>query len=369
MEPLLTPREVVSSSRSPKVSVIVPARNEEACLGACLESLLRQEGVSFEVLVVDDGSTDRTHEIASSFPGVMVLAADPLPAGCCGKPNACSTGARHAQGEWLLFTDADTVHLWGSLARSLREAREHRVALLSYSPAQELHGLAQRAVMPVIFAELATTYKPSEVNDPLSRAAAANGQYLLVSREAYDAVGGHAAVATSLLEDVALAQAVKRSGKKIRFRFGGDAVRTRMYSSFVQMREGWTKNLALLFPSPERLAALRLLEFVVIVSGLGLAVAGAGERPLAALLAGLASALTYAGFIIRVRKAHAGMAATLLAILGLPLFSYLLLRSRLYYKWHKQIIWKGRQYSTDPAPSLASSPAAKPAATGARWST
>jgi glycosyltransferase involved in cell wall biosynthesis len=347
----------------------VPARNEEACLGGCLYSLVGQEAVNFEVLLVDDGSTDRTREIASAFPDVTVLVADPLPTGWCGKPNACSTGARHARGEWLLFTDADTVHLTGSLARSLREAREHRVALLSYSPSQELHGLLQRAVMPVIFAELATTYKPTEINDPLSRTAAANGQYLLVSREAYDAVGGHAAVATSLLEDVALAQAVKRSGRKIRFRFGGDAVRTRMYRSFTQMREGWTKNLALLFASPERLAALRLLEFMLIVSGLGLAAAGAARgRPLAALMAGLASALTYVGFVIRARKAHSGKLATLLAVFGLPFFSYLLLRSRLYYKWHKPITWKGRQYSTEPAPPPTSSPAAQPAATGARWS-
>jgi hypothetical protein len=348
----------------------VPARNEEVSLGACLESLLGQEGVSFEILVVDDDSIDRTAQIAGSFPGVTVLAADLLPTGWCGKPNACSTGARRARGEWLLFTDADTVHLPGSLARSLREAREHRVALLSYSPAQELHGLVQWAVMPVIFAELATTYKPSEINDPLSHAAAANGQYLLITSEAYGAVGGHAAVATSLLEDVALAQAVKRSGRKIRFRFGGDAVRARMYRSFPQMREGWTKNLALLFASPGRLAALRLLEFMVIVSGLGLAAAGAARgRPFTALMAGLASVLTYAGFVIRVRKAHAGPAASLLTVFGLPLFSYLLLCSGLYYKWHKPITWKGRQYSTGPAPSPTSSPAAKPSATGARWST
>jgi hypothetical protein len=224
--------------------------------------------------------------------------------------------------------------------------------------------------MPVIFAELATTYKPSEICDPLSRAAAANGQYLLITSEAYDAVGGHAAVATSLLEDVALAQAVKRSGRKIRFRFGSDAVRARMYRSLPQMREGWTKNLALLFPSPERLAALRMLEFMVIVSSLGLATAGAARgRLLAAVMAGLASLLTYAGFVIRARKAHSGWMPTMVAVFGLPFFSYLLLRSRLYYKWHKPITWKGRQYSTGPATSSTSSPAAKPAATGARWST
>ena len=129
--------------------------------------------------------------------------------------------------------------------------------------------------MPVIFAELAASFRPSQVSDPNSPAAAANGQYILITREAYDAVGGHAAIAANLLEDVALARAVKRSGRKIFFRYGADAVRTRMYRSFAQLREGWTKNLALLFPSPVRLAALRALEFVLIVASLAIAIAAA----------------------------------------------------------------------------------------------
>src|SRR5947207_4051428 len=99
--------------------------------------------------------------------------------------------------------------------------------------------------MPVIFAELASTYPPKKVNDPTSPIAAANGQYLLISREAYDAVGGHTKIAGDLLEDVAMARLVKSSGRKIFFRYGGDAVRTRMYRSFAQMKEGWTKYLAM----------------------------------------------------------------------------------------------------------------------------
>src|SRR5207248_3551016 len=109
------------------------------------------------------------------------------------------------------------------------------VSLLSYSPRQEVEGLLERSVMPVIFAELANTYRPSLVSDPSSTAAAANGQYLLVKREAYAAVGGHAAIASSILDDVALARAVKRSGRKIFFRYGADAVCTRMYRSFAQL--------------------------------------------------------------------------------------------------------------------------------------
>ena len=219
-------------SRGPGVSVIVPARNEELSLDACLESLTTQSDVSLEIIVADDGSTDGTRKIAESFAGVKVIRPGPLPPEWTGKNNAVFAGAQHARGEWLLFTDADTVHSPGSLARALAEAGRRGAALLSYSPEQEVHGFSEKAVMPVIFAELAATFDPSQVSDPGSAAAAANGQYILISREAYDAVGGHASVASSLLEDVDLARAVKTSGRKIFFRYGGDAVRTRMYRSF-----------------------------------------------------------------------------------------------------------------------------------------
>jgi glycosyltransferase involved in cell wall biosynthesis len=327
------------------VSVIVPARNEEACLGACLESLVAQADVSFEIVVVDDGSTDRTREIAQSFPAVRVVGPGPLPAGWSGKNNALVAGASEARGTWLLFTDADTVHGAGSLARSVAEARRRGVALLSYSPQQKVHGFWEKAVMPVIFAELASTYRPSDVSDPASSAAAANGQYILVSREAYDAVGGHAAVATSLLEDVALARAVKVSGKKILFRYGGDAVRTRMYRSFAQLREGWTKNLALLFRSPVWLAMLRLTEFVLIVGSTTVAVLmSLRGRIRMSIAVGMVAVILAALLLKRIRKAHFSWDANVLALIGLPVFSYLLLRSRAAYR-KGTILWKGRQYS------------------------
>ncbi len=258
--------------------MIVPARNEEASLAACLQSLLAQTGMSMEILVVDDGSSDRTRAIAESFAGVRVLAARPLPPGWSGKTNACQTGADVAQGPWLLFTDADTVHKRGSLARALTEARQHDAALLSYSPEQEVRGLAERALMPLVFAELAAAYEPRKVSDPASPVAAANGQYLLITREAYAAAGGHAAVGEELLEDVALSRIVKRGGGKLWFRFGGDAVRTRMYRSFGQMCQGWTKNLALLFPAAGKLASVRLLEFLASVGALTIAVVAAVLR-------------------------------------------------------------------------------------------
>lgn len=331
-------------SAPPEVSVIVPARNEEACLGRCLESLVSQEGVTLEVLVVDDGSTDRTREIAQGVHGVFVLGADPLPPGWSGKSNALITGTRHARGGWLLFTDADTVHLPGSLRRSLQEAKEHGAALLSYSPAQEVHGFWERALMPVIFAELAVTYRPKEVSDPKSKAAAANGQYLLISREAYEAVGGHAAVAGTLLEDVALARSVKRAGFRLRFRFGGDAVQTRMYRTAGAMWDGWTKNLAALFPNPLLLATARALEFVVLLGGLLAIIALAPRfKEVGILLAAMAA--TWLNFSLRIRRAHFSWDANLSAVAGLPLFALLLVNSFIHYKLRRSVTWKGRSYS------------------------
>ena len=331
------------------MSVIVPARNEESCLTACLASLVRQTGVDLEVIVVDDGSTDRTREIAQSFPGVRLVDAKPMRPGWSGKNNALVAGVKKARGEWLLFTDADTVHRPGSLARSIAEAGRQQAALLSYSPEQEVHGFWEKAVMPVIFAELASRYRPAEVSDPASPAAAANGQYILVSREAYDAVGGHAAVATSLLEDVALARAVKASGRRILFRYGADAVRTRMYRSFDQLREGWTKNLVLLFPNPVQLAVLRLMEFVLIVVALAVeAVRGLRGRWQASAVAGIVALVLVVLLFHRIRKAHFSWDANCLALLGLPLFAYLLLRSRILY-WRGNVSWKGRTYTAGAA--------------------
>jgi glycosyltransferase involved in cell wall biosynthesis len=324
----------------------VPARNEEACLGACLESLVAQTGVGYEIILVNDASTDHTREIAQSFPSVRVVDADAPPSGWTGKNNAMAAGAGVARGEWLLFTDADTVHKSGSLCRAVAEVRQRGAALLSYSPEQEVHGFWENAVMPVIFAELAAAYRPSLVSDPTSPAAAANGQYILIAREAYNAIGGHAVVSSSLLEDVALAKAVKGSGRKIFFRFGGDAIRTRMYHSFAQLREGWTKNLALLFPSPARLALLRLTEFLLIAGGAAAGVAAILRGRFKPAAAAAILVVTIYGFLLnRIRKAHFSWGANAWSLAGLPLFAYLLLRSKLSYS-QGRVRWKGRTYGS-----------------------
>jgi len=340
-------KAAAESPRTPQreVSVIIPARNEAANLGTCLASLVTQAGVDAEIIVVDDNSTDGTADVARQFDGVRIVDADPLPPGWSGKCHAMARGASEASGEWLLFTDADTFHLPGSLAAAIAETREFGAELLSYSPAQEVETFWEHAVMPVVFAELAETYRPRDICDPASPAAAANGQYLLITREAYDAVGGHAACAGTLLEDVALARRVKQSGRDIRFRFGGDAVRTHMYRSLDELREGWTKNLAPLFPDARTRSMRRVGEFALI-AGSGLAAIAAALRgdKKTAIAAAVVAGGAYFRFLRRIRNAHMGRAAEAASIAGLPVFAYLLARSERHYRTGVPIRWKGRDY-------------------------
>jgi len=346
-------RTLAPASPRPDVSIIIPARNEEANLDDCLQSLTSQSGVAFEIIVVDDASTDCTREIAQTFAGVRVISAGTVHEGWTGKNNAVVAGATKARAQWLLFTDADTVHRPGSLARALAEARKERADLLSYSPEQLVVTFSERAVMPVIFAELAAQYPPRKVREQSSEknsgVVAANGQYILVRRATYDAVGGHAAVATEILEDVALARLFRKAGKRVYFRYGGDAVCTRMYRNWAQLREGWTKNLALLFPQPERLALVSLLLWLVAWSSLGVAVSGVLTQHFVWILSAAFWLLVYR----RIRAAHFATENNLLAMaVGLPMFAYLLRRSKQAYGYG-QVTWKGRAYHVCP---LRSSP-------------
>jgi glycosyltransferase involved in cell wall biosynthesis len=346
----------------PKVSVMIPARNEEANIGRCLRSILAQQGIAFQVIVVDDHSVDRTVEIARQVvreftaqsatgrPLVMVTEARrPLPEGWTGKANALFSGVPQAVGDWLLFTDADTEHAPGSLAAVVQEAEQYGADMLSLSPEQEVEGFWERSLMPVVFSELAVTFRPQEVSDPTKPAAAANGQYLLIRRNVYEEIGGHAAVAGDLLEDVALARRVKSAGHILRFRLGKGMVRTRMYRGLRQMREGWTKNLALLFPETKSLAYRRLAEFAVLVAmPLATASAWLAKPGAPRWLTLTATAMAWGNFLLRVRKAHFDGLSTALSFCGLPLFAALLLRSERAHR-DGRVLWKGRNYCVSPA--------------------
>ncbi len=339
-----------------ELSVVIPARNEQDVLGACLASLVSQSepgwllGKQWELIVVDDASSDRTHEIAARTAGVMVIEAPKLDTGSTsgftGKTNACWAGAQAARGRLLVFTDADTIHQPGSLSRARHELEKYGVGMLSYSPRQITTGFLQRILMPLVFAELSLAYPMKRVNDPADRTAAANGQFLMVENEAYFAVGGHRGIGREVLEDVALARAFKRQRKGLRFRYGPDALATRMYRTTSAMLEGWTKNLALLFTNPIAMALMRLLDFLLIFGIPLVTVVYPFLTTLQRTLLWIVWLRVLWRFYARVAKSNFPPLDCALSVLGIPLFAYLLVRSMMQVRFAKAVEWKGRTYKT-----------------------
>ncbi len=253
---------------------------------------------------------------------------------------------KQARGRHLLFTDADTIHETNDLAHSLHEADKHKAALLSYSPRQIVTGFWQHTVMPLIFSELASVYPPKQVNDPVRTLAAANGQFILVEREAYFSVGGHRAIGKDILEDVALAHNVKRSGHIIRFRYAPEALSTQMYRTTAEMIEGWTKNLALLFPKPIALALWRILDLLLFFGLPALAFGIYWLVPWQRSVILLLWVRTLWRFYSRVARSNFPALDIAISILGVPLSVYLLIRSVVQHRIRKDVTWKGRRYDT-----------------------
>jgi glycosyltransferase involved in cell wall biosynthesis len=246
-EQIASPEDAFTPTPSPvTVSAIIPARNEESVIATCIESLARQPEVS-EIVVVDDQSTDSTARVVSNLIGknrqLRLLQTGRLPDGWVGKNHALWTGVQQAKGDWLLFTDADAEHGPDSVGRALQIAQEREAALVSFSPEQITEEWYEKALIPYVYLRLAKFFSYDEVNDPKSKAAAANGQFLMTRRDVYDPIGGHASVAGEVLEDVAIARRVKAAGQRIWFGSGKGIVRVRMYRSFDEMWEGWKKNL------------------------------------------------------------------------------------------------------------------------------
>jgi GT2 family glycosyltransferase len=256
--------EAPPSSGPGLVSVLVPARNEERGVGACLASLSAQTFPHLEIVAIDDGSTDRTPAIladaAQRDARIRLLRVEgPLP-GWTGKSFALDSGVVLARGRWLCFTDADTIHAPQSIARAVGFAEARGLALLSLTSRQLTLSFWERVIQPVVFGLLDQWYPLARVNDPAAPIAAANGIFILAARDAYEAAGGHRAVAGEILEDVALARRIKTGGGRIAFVDGADLVAARMYAGLAAIRRGWVKNLYLLRGRRPLAALASLLE-------------------------------------------------------------------------------------------------------------
>jgi chlorobactene glucosyltransferase len=233
----------------PSLSVVVPARNEERSIERCVVSLLAQT-IDVELIVVDDRSEDATPAILAALaardPRLQIVRGAPLPDGWVGKPWALAQGAKVARGEWLLFTDADSAHEPYACVSALGFARTRDVDALTIWTRQELGSWGERAALPTILGlVLLASGTIAQLNDPYDpEHALANGQYVLVSRRAYDALGGHEALRDELVEDVAFAHRLKEDGRYRLLIANGEAlVRVRMYRSLAEIWDGFTKNV------------------------------------------------------------------------------------------------------------------------------
>ena len=261
----------VSGVQAPLVSILVPARNEALRISPCLRSLATQDYPNYEIVVLNDHSEDSTADVvlAHGFTrgknsARRLLEGEPLPTGWTGKSWACHQLAAAARGDYLLFTDADTAHDPPALGAMLGHALDTDAALLSAWPRQVTGTWSEHAVIPLVYVLLLGSlphyllrrlqrhpeYARGASPGSLAALGAANGQYLLFRRDAYESIGGHAAVSDHLVEDVALGRLVAErtaAGLRLINCDGSGWVHCRMYTSFAEVWEGFTKNLRAAF--------------------------------------------------------------------------------------------------------------------------
>ena len=230
----------------PLISILIPSRNEESDIVTCLESLRRQDYPNYEILVLDDNSSDNTaavvEEIAAADPRVKLLRGEPLPQGWAGKPFACHQLAAQARGSWLLFTDADTIHAPAMLRSALAYAHNNRLALLSGFPLQHAVSLSQRVVIPVMYFIILSWFPLWWLQGSRKpKPGLAIGQFLFLSAQDYREIGGHEAVKSRILEDVWLGFEIARHGKRQATVDLSRVVACRMYEGLGDLWEGFTK--------------------------------------------------------------------------------------------------------------------------------
>jgi 4,4'-diaponeurosporenoate glycosyltransferase len=336
---------VPASAPGTGVTIVIPARNEELSLGNLLADLEQDRPTRCRVVVVDDHSTDRTAELAASFDFVEVLHAPPLPDGWTGKSWACHTGAGHGSGDAIVFLDADVRLAPGAMDRLLAELAQ-RGGLVSVQP-------WHRTVRP--YEQLSALFNTIAVMGAAAgsrrRRGGAFGPVLATSIADYWAIGGHEAVRTEVVEDLAIARRYHEHGLGVHVTLGRDDVRFRMYPGGLrQLAEGWTKNFA---SGASSTGALRLLAIIIWVTGLGTAaielVDGLrGAAPLAL------SVMLYGAFVAQLavlfrRVGSFGSLTALCYPVLLVFFCGVFVRSLWRTHVRRSVQWRDRQISLHSA--------------------
>lgn len=341
----------------PLISVIIPIRNEARNIQRCIHSLFEQTYPNYEIIAVDDRSTDETPvllaRLEKAYPRLHVIHGVELPAGWAGKPHALVQGVAAAHGEWLCFMDADTFATPALLWSTYQQAKEHNTEMFSILTEQQLGSFWERVILPLVFLGLSFAFPVEQVNDPQRSAAISNGQFILIQRNVYESVGGHTAVKSRVDEDKALAILVKGLGHRLLLADGRLVASTRMYTSLPEMWEGWTKNIylglldqlwLLLFGALLGLLVSILLPIWLIGS---LAWLGAGGGVVAAIVAGEAGCLWSYLIWKRLQACRAFHIPDFYALtfpLGALVFTAMMFASAFNVISGRGVSWKGRQY-------------------------
>lgn len=338
-----------ATTTSSSVSILIPARDEETNIAACLDAVLAQGEVVREVLIYDDHSQDRTAQIVGEYvrrdARVRLVSPAPLPAGWCGKTFACARLAEEARGRWLLFLDADARLGEDAAALIVGEAEARAVSLLSCWPRLEMRGFWEGALMPLLNFVVFTLY-PAPLalrrrSDP--SLGLAHGSCLLARRDDYEFVGGHAAVRAELFEDVRLAQLWRARGREGLCLDGQRIVGVRMYRSLAEIWRGFQKNFFPAFRSAKSFwifLALHLLVFLLPFALLPLTLAGAGG---ARVLIITAACVLATRVVLALRFKHPWW-SVLLHPLGETILIALGVSSWLRCRTGRGVEWKGRRY-------------------------
>lgn len=290
----LRPQRVVNP---PSVSILVPARDEASVIGRTVTALLQQRDIPFELIILDDNSSDGTAQLARGAadgdPRLRIIDGQPLPDGWLGKNWACHQLAQAATGELLVFTDADVMWQPDALSALLAVRETSGADVLTVWPTQRTVTWPERLTVPLI-ALVTTAYLPLVGVHylPWASFAAANGQCLAFGRNAYNATGGHAAVRDNIVEDVALARLAKRNGQLLRMIDGNHQISCRMYTGWYAVRDGFAKNIRDGHGSTPLLLLSTIMHLLVFVAPwvwlpLGFAGPGWPWAPLALITAGV----------------------------------------------------------------------------------
>lgn len=357
--PRLRPAAAPGPEDAPLITVIVPARDEAANIGPCLQALAAQDypASRMRVLVIDDHSADATAAIVRGFAAdyrqITLIQAPPLPPRWVGKSHACWIGVRNVEPDcaWLCFIDADVKIAPAALSSAVQAAFANRLDLLSLAPRQELKSFAERLILPCGLIILSFLQDLRQLQSRSSSDATATGQFMLVRHEAYEAVGGHAAVCTAICEDLELARCVKRSGRAVLLMGGDDLLSTRMYTGWRTLWPGFAKNLVDTFGGPLATFAVATAAFVLAWAAFAIPVLDfvAWMRGLDGAAAALSLALAASGAAIGLHVAAAvyfripfwyGLIFPLGYTAG-ALMAFDSVRRRL----RGRVSWKGRIYS------------------------